>query len=161
VAIGILVLAGAGETALDVGARLVALAFVAAVAAVVHGWAPLVPASLGLLGAAYAVRLEVDGLALDGKAPFFAAGAVLAVELAYWSIEEREQVRADAGEDLRRAGFLAVLTLAALAASGVLLVVGDRAGSEGLAVDLLGAAAAAAALLVVFLAARRPEQPRQ
>jgi hypothetical protein len=154
----VLALAGAGDTALAIGVRLAALAFLAAVAALVLGWSSLLPASVVLLGAAYAMHLHLDDVVLDAKAPLLGAGVLLAAELGYWSLEEREGVRAEPGEELRRVGFVAGLALAGLAAGAILIAVADLGRTGGLAVDLLGAMAAVAALVVVFLAARRPQQ---
>ncbi len=149
-----LTLVDAGEGAGQVGARLVMLALVALVAALVLGWSVLLPASLLLVGAAYALHLYLDE-GFDVKAPLFAAGLLLAAELGYWSLEEREQVRSEPGEGLRRLAFVAGLTLAGLVVGTVLLAAADLARAGGLAVDLVGAGAAAAALLLVVLYARR------
>ncbi len=151
-------LLGADDVALTVGVRLVGLAFLSLVAAVVLGWSPLVALSVGLVGAAYATHLALDDPSLDGKAALLGAGLLLTAELAYWSLEEREHVATEPGESFRRLGLLIGLALAALAAGAALLVVADVARAGGLAVDLVGAAAAAAALLVVVLFARRSTQ---
>jgi hypothetical protein len=154
--VAVLALAEAGEVALAVGVRLATLALLALVAAVVLGWSALVPASLVLLGAAYATRLYDDEVALDAGAPVLAAGLFLTAELGYWSLEERWGVRADAGDGLRHLGLVTLVALAGLIAAAVLLALADLARTGGLVVDLLGAVAAAAALLVVVLFARRP-----
>ena len=151
-------LLGADDVALTVGVRLVGLAFLSLVAAVVLGWSPLVALSVGLVGAAYATHLALDDPSLDGKAALLGAGLLLTAELAYWSLEEREHVATEPGESFRRLGLLIGLALAALATGAALLVVADVARAGGLAVDLVGAAAAAAALLVVVLFARRSTQ---
>lgn len=151
--LGALALVGAGDTAVSVGVRLVALAFVFLVAGVVLGWAFLIPVSLVSLGAAYAIHLYVDDPGLEARAPLLAAGLVLTAELGYWSLEEREYLLADPGDRLRRLGFVLLLGLGALAVGALPLAVADLARTSGLAVDLLGAAAAAAALLVVVLTA--------
>lgn len=135
--------------------RIAAVALVALVAALVLGWSSLLPVSLVVLGGIYAVQLSVDDAALDGASPMFAAGLYVTAELGYWSLEERERVRAEPGEGLRRAGFVAALGLGALLVASVLLVVVDAFRAGGLAVDVLGAAAAAAALLAVVVLARR------
>jgi hypothetical protein len=148
----VLALADAGD-ALAVGVRLAALALLALLAAVVLGWNVLVPVAPLLLGAAYATHLAVDDVALDTRAPVLAAGLLLSAELAYWSIEERQGVRGERGDDLRHLGVVALLALAGLAVAGVVLAVADLARTRGLAVDLLGTAAA---VLVLVLVARRP-----
>ena len=139
-----------------VGLRLVAVGVVALVAALVLGWSSLVPASVVLLGSAYAVHLALDDPTLDTRAPLLAAGLLLASELAYWSLEERQHVRTEAREQLRHLAVVAVLALGGLFVGAVLLAVADVARTRGLAIDLVGAAAAASALLLLVLVARRP-----
>ena len=145
-----------GDHTRAVGARLVALGLLALVAALVLSWSALVPASLLLLGATYALHLAADDAGLDARAPVLAAGLVLTAELGYWSLEELDRLRVDEGEDLRRLGFVVLLALAGLVVGAILLAVADLARAGGLAIDLIGACAAAAALLVVVLYARRP-----
>ena len=132
----------------------------ALLAALVLEWSAFVPLAALFVAAAYATRLYADDVSLDARSPLLAAGLLLTVELGYWSIEARQPVRLDAGEDLRRLGFVLALTLGALAVGAILLAVADLARTRGLAVDLLGAAAAVGALLVVVLYARRPAEPR-
>ena len=148
-------LVGADDLAIVVGVRLVALAFLSMVTAVVLGWRPLVALSVGLVGAAYATHLALDDPSLDAKAALLGAGLLLTAELGYWSLEEREHVADEPGEAFRRLGLLIGLAFAALGAGAALLAVSDLARTGGLAVDLVGAAAAASALLVVVLVARR------
>jgi hypothetical protein len=155
VALAVVALVGADDVAVGVGIRLCGVAFLALVAAVVLGWHPLVGLSVGLVGAAYAVHLAADDPSLEAKAALLGAGLLLTAELAYWSLEEREQVVSEPGESFRRLGLLFGLALAVLAAGSALLIVSDAVRTGGLAVDLVGAAAAAAALLVVVLFARR------
>jgi hypothetical protein len=87
-------------------------------------------------------------------APAFAAGLVMAVELAYWSLDTRDRVRGMAGDDLRRVAYVAALGVGALVASAVLLALADAIRARGLGVDVVGAVAAACALLAVVLFAR-------
>lgn len=121
-------------------------------------WAPLVPISIAMIGGLYGVQLAVDDVALDGVAAIVAAGLLVTAELAYWSLEERERVKLEPGESLRRLAFVALLGLGALAVAALLLALVDAAGTSGLAVDLAGAAAAATALIAIVLAARRRER---
>jgi hypothetical protein len=153
--VAVLALAEAGEVALAVGVRLAALALLALVAAVVLGWSALVPASLVLLGGLYGAQLAVDDAALDAAAPLYAAGVFVTAELAYWSLEEREDVKAERGEELRRVAFVATLTLGALVVAAGLLALVDAVRAGGLAVDLVGAVSAATALIAAVLFARR------
>jgi len=134
--------------------RLVPVALAALAAALVLGWAPLVPVSIVLAGSFYAVQLAIDDAPLDAATPVLAAGFLLTAELAYWSLEERQGVRVERGELLRRIAFVALLALAALVVAAVLLAVVDAVRVRGLAVDLVGTVAAAAVLFAVLLAAR-------
>ena len=139
---------------LGIGVRVVAVALVALVAAVVLGWPVLVAPGVALLGAAYAVRLALDDTALDPAAPLVAAGLFLVAELAYWSLERREPARPERGEELRRLAVVCALGLGALVTSSGLLALTDAVDANGLAIDLAGAAAAFAVLLVVADARR-------
>jgi hypothetical protein len=155
-ALGALVLARASDLVIRIGLRVTAVALVVLVAALVLGWARLIPVSLLLLGGAYATYLGVDDVAVDPAAPALAAGLVVTAELAYLSLEEAQGIRPAAGEVWRRAAFVAGLGLGALILSGGVLALADAASTRGLAIDLLGAMAAAAALILVVALARRP-----
>jgi hypothetical protein len=144
-----------GDTVRTVGVRVAAVALVALVAALVRGWAFLLPLSVGLLGAVYAIHLRVDDVALDPRTPVLAAGLFATAELGYWSLEEREGIRADPGEGLRRLSVIAALAVAAVLVGAVLLALADFARVRGLVVDLLGAAAAAAVLAVLVATGRQ------
>jgi len=151
-----LALAEAGDDALVVGVRLVAVGLLALMAAVVLGWSSLVAVSLVLLGSAYAVHFALDDPTLDTHAPVVAAGLLLAAELAYWSLEQLQRVRTESREQLRHLAVVAALGLGGLFVGAVLLAVADVVRTRGLAVDLFGAGAAASALLLLVLIARRP-----
>jgi hypothetical protein len=136
--------------------RVGAIAVLALVASLVLGWVRLLPASLAVLVAGYGGYLVRDDVALDSTAPLFAAGLLVTAELGYWSIEERDGVPTEPGEDLRRVGLVSILGLGSLVAGAGLLAVVDVVRTRGLAIDLVGAAAAAATLLAVVVFARRP-----
>ena len=146
--------ARAAGTLQATSARVAALALVALVAALVLGWAPLVPLAIALVGGSYVAQLAVDDAALDTLAPVLAVGLVLVAELAYWSLEEREHVPGDPGDGLRHGAFVAILGLGALLAGAALLALADSVRAQSLALDVLGAAAAAAILAAVVVAAR-------
>jgi hypothetical protein len=148
-------LARGSDAVQETGLRVAAIALVALLAALVLGWSWLLPASLLVLGGLYAAQLGVDDATLDAVAPVFAAGLFVTAELGYWSLEERERVQAEAGEDLRRAGFVAAFGLGALIVGSGLLALVDAVRAGGLVVDVLGAAAAAAAVLAIVLFSRR------
>jgi hypothetical protein len=123
--------------------------------ALVSGWSRLVPLALLLVGAVYAAQLAVDDMPLDVAAPLFAAGLLVAAELAYWSLDEREAVRGERGDALRSLGRVAALGVAASVLAAALLATADGVRARGLGVDVAGAAAAALALLVIVFATRR------
>ncbi len=143
-----------GGDVFQVGLRVAIAALLALVAALVLDQPWLVTASLLLLGGLYGAQLALEDAPLDAAAALFAAGVLVTAELAYWSLEEREDVKGGPGERSRRLAFVALLGLAAAVVAAVLLVLVDvvRAGG-GLAVDVLGAVAAAAVLLAVIMAA--------
>jgi hypothetical protein len=146
--------ARADGTLQSVGVRVVAVALVVLVAALVLGWTPLIPAAITLAGAMYGSQLALDDEPLDTVAPVLAAALVLTAELSYWSLEERERIPGDPGDGLRHAAFVAMLGVAALLLGGALLALVDQVSAESVALDVLGAIAAAGALAAVVLAAR-------
>jgi hypothetical protein len=150
----------ASDDVVRIGLGMSAVAVLALLAALVLGWPRLLPASLVVLGAVYALYLFVDDVALDSLAALFAAGLLVTAELGYWSLEEREDVQVDPGEQPRRLALVAGLGLAALVTSAALLAIADAVEAGGLGVDLLGAAAAAAVLLMVVLFARSSAERR-
>jgi hypothetical protein len=159
-ALALAVLARANEDAfVSFGARVSIVALLALVAALVRGWSALVPGSLVLLGSLYGAQLAVDEVPLDGAAPLVAAALVLVAELGYWSLEERDRVEGERGDDLRRLAYVALVTLAALAVTATLLALVDVVRARGLALDLLGAAAAATVLIAIVLATRDGAAP--
>jgi hypothetical protein len=137
-----------------VGARVAGVAFLALVAAIVLGWAPLVPVAAALAGGLYGVELAIADAPLDVVAPAVAAGLLLCAELAYWSLEERVRWRGEAGDGLRRVALVALLAVGALFVAAVLLALVDAVRARGLALDLLGAAAAVTVLATLLVAAR-------
>ena len=124
------------------------------VAVALAGRWPLVAAwGLAGIGAEYAVFLRLRTGPIDSRAPFVAAGLVLAAELVYRSVAPFD--------GRREAGLLLVWGLRALALVVGTLVVGEvvllAAGStrSGIGLEVLGIAAAVVALaLVARIAAR-------
>ena len=137
--------------------RIAAVAVVVLVAAVVHGWAWLIPPSITLVGGAYAAELAIDDATLDLAAPLVAVGLVLAAELAYWSLDERVRTTGDPGEGLRRAALVALGAAATLVLGAALLALVDEIRARGLALDLIGVLAAVAVVVTVVVTAR--DQP--
>ena len=134
--------------------RVAAVAFVALIAAIVRGWAWLVPASIALVGGSYAAELAIDDVPLDAAAPIVAIGLLLASELAYWSLDERSHTVGDPGDGPRRAAFAATGAAGALVVASALLALVDEIRGRGLALDLAGAIAAVAVVVTVLATAR-------
>jgi hypothetical protein len=155
VALAAFALARGSDLVLRIGVRGAGVAIVALAAALLLGWPRLVSLALVLLGGVYALYLGVDDPPLDVSAPAFAAGLLVAAELAFWSLDERAEVLGERGETLRRSAIVAGLGVAALVLCSALLALADVARTSGLAVDLLGAAAAVAVLLTLAAMTRR------
>jgi hypothetical protein len=138
-----------------VGIRVVGGAFLVLVAAVVLGRGALVPVAAVLVGGLYGAELALADAPLDVAAPAVAAGLFLSVELAYWSIEERQRWKGEAGDSLRRAGLVALLAATASLLAAALLTLVDAARTTSLAVDLIGAAAAVGVFATIVVLAGR------
>lgn len=140
--------------ALRFEARAAIVAVALLLVALARGWPRLVPAPIVVLGAVYAAQLVADDAALDASAAVVAAGLLLTAELAYWSLDERRRVPAEAGEVARRIAYVAALGASALVVTLALLTLADAVRVRGLAVDLLGIVAAVAAVAGVWALAR-------
>lgn len=134
------------------------IAFLALVAGIVLAHPALVPAAAAVVGALYGAELAIADAPLDVAAPAVAAGLLLAVELGYWSIEERGRWKGGAGDSLRRVGLVALLAVGAALIASALLTLVDVLRTGGLALDLVGAAAAAAVLAVAALVYRHRDE---
>ena len=104
-----------------------------------------------LLGVAYAVPLFLRGRAIDEAAPLVGAGLLLCSELATWSFDERWRIRAERAVVVARGTAVALLVLAGLGASGLVLALAAAPIGGGLGWTVLGAAAT---VVVVGLVAR-------
>jgi hypothetical protein len=144
----------AGHGVEHAGLRVAAVAVVGLVVVLAVGVPGLVPVPFLLVGGVYAAQLVADDAPLDAAAPAFAAGLVVGVELAYWSLDERDGAKGEPGDDLRRSAYVAGLGIAALLVAAVVLALVDAVRARGLGVDVAGAAAASLALLAVVLFAR-------
>jgi len=109
------------------------------------GWA------LGIAGIAYALAIVVHGTHVDEAAPLIGAGLLVCGELATWSLDERWRIAVDRGLTASRAGAVAVLALAGLAAGALIVSLAAAPVGGGIGWTVLGAAAA---VLVVGIAAR-------
>lgn len=127
-------------------------------AAIVLGWAALVPVAAALAGGLYGVELAIADAPLDVAATAVAAGLLLSAELAYWSLEERMRWRGEAGDGLRRVAVVALVAVGALLVAGALLALVDAVRARGLALDLLGVAAAVTVLATLLVVAREKRE---
>jgi hypothetical protein len=114
-------------------------------------WDELLPWALLLLAGAYTVAIAARGGEIDEAAPLVGAGLLLCGELAAWSIDERFRIAAERAVVASRAVAVALLTLAGLAVSAVVLSLAAAPVGGGLGWTFLGAAAS---VLVVALAVR-------
>ncbi len=143
-----------GDVFQSAAVRVVGIGFLVLVAGLVLARPALVPVSAFIVGGAYGAELAISDAPLDAAAPMVAAGLYLAVELAYWSLDERGRWQGEAGDAPRRAALVALLAAAAALVTAGLVVLVDTVRTTSLAVDLVGAAAAAAVLVAVLLLAR-------
>jgi hypothetical protein len=111
--------------------------------------------ALALLGAEYGTFLHLRGEEIGGATAVYAAGLVLAAELAYWSLELRAPVGDASSAARRRAASVSATVVGALVVAGVVaLAAGLRTGS-GFVLDIIGAVALTAALFLVAQLAKR------
>jgi hypothetical protein len=151
----VLPLSRASEDVAEWGAWVAIASLLALVAGLLYAWPSLITAALIGLGGLYGVQLAIDDEPLDLAAVFVGAGVLLTLELAHWSLEERERVKTAPGEAWRRLAFTCLLAVVAVAASATLVALVDVVRARGLAIDLLGAVAAATAIVAVVVLARR------
>jgi hypothetical protein len=111
----------------------------------------VLPWAIVLLGIAYVIPLFVQGRAIDEAAPLVGAGLLLCSELAAWSFDERWRIKAERAVVVARGTAVAVLVLAGLAVSGLVLALAAAPVGGGLGWTVLGAGAT---VLVVGLVAR-------
>jgi hypothetical protein len=111
--------------------------------------------ALVVLGADYALWLELGTHALDQRAPIVGGGLLLTAELAYDSLES-EVGRPESTAVLARVIALAGVTLGAIGAGALVLVAASIPLSGGVGLTALGVAAAVLVLAVIArLAAER------
>jgi hypothetical protein len=103
--------------------------------------------ALVLLGADYALWLELGAHGLDQRAPIVGGGLLLAAELAYDSLEP--EVGRPGAALLARAIALAGVTLGAIGAGALLLAAASVPLSGGIGLTALGAGAAVLVLAVI------------
>jgi hypothetical protein len=111
--------------------------------------------ALFLGGSTYVAFLVAEHHRVDEAAPLVATLLLLCGELTAWSLDERWEIRAADGLARRRGAALAILALAGLAVSALLVALSAVPSSHGLAWTVAGAAAAVgAAGIGVWVAGR-------
>jgi hypothetical protein len=120
------------------------------------GLVQLVSAPAALVGGAYAAALAIDGSTVDLAAPLVAAGLLLACELAFWAHELRTTSPDEPGGRSSHAAWLSLLTLGALVVGAGLVTLVDVARTDGIAVEIVGAAAALGTAIVILAIVRHP-----
>jgi hypothetical protein len=119
-------------------------------------WSAALAAGIAFLGAEQAVRLATGPSSVDPWTPVYAAGLLLAAELAWWSIEERVPAWSQPGIVLRRLLVIVGLCAAGAALAAMIVVAAGSPLEGGVGLELVGVVAAVAAVAVVAALARRP-----
>jgi hypothetical protein len=112
----------------------------------------LLPWPLVVLAGLYAWRL--GGGSVDEWAPIYAGGLLAVAELAYWSVQVRGRAKDAERLTERRIALIATLSLAAVAAGGLVIAAASLKIGSGVALDVLGVGAAVGALAVLAALAR-------
>jgi hypothetical protein len=117
-------------------------------------WSAALAFGIVLLGAEQAVRLTTGPSRVDPWTPLYAAGFLLAAELAWWSMEPRVPAWAEWGTALRRVAVVAAACAGGSVLSALVVLAAGAPLRGGLALEVVGVVAASAALGVVAAVAR-------
>jgi hypothetical protein len=120
----------------------------------------LAGAAVAILAVEYGLSLYHQPGPLDARAPLFAAGLLLLLELAYWSAESHRLVRDDHAVLGFRLAVLAVVALAAVALGAVVLLAAELPLAGPVARLGLGVAAASTVLSLIAILSRRTHHHR-
>jgi len=124
-------------------------------------WSAALAAGIVSLGAEQAVRLAAGPSTVDAWTPLYAAGFLLAAELAWWSIEPRVAAWAEIEVVVRRAVAIALVCAGGAVLAGLIVVAAGAPLHGGVGLELVGVAAATAAVAVVTAVARsKPAGPQ-
>lgn len=118
-------------------------------AAAAWRFASLVGGAVAILAVEYGLSLYHQRGPVDARAPLFAAGLLLLVELAYWSTESHRLVRDDRSVLTFRLAVLAVLALAAVGLGALVLLAAELPVAGPVARLALGVVAASAVLALI------------
>ncbi len=111
--------------------------------------------AVAILAVEYGLSLYHQGGPVDARAPLFAAGLLLLVELAYWSAESHRLVRDDRAVLRFRLAVLALVGLAAVALGALILLAAELPLAGPIARLALGIAAASTVLALIATLSRR------
>jgi hypothetical protein len=106
------------------------------------------------LGAAYVLTIVVHRRGVDEAAPLVAAGLLLCAELGVWSSGERREIRAERGLLWSRAVAVALLVVAGLGVSALVLALAAAPVGGGFGWTVLGALSTVAVVALVTRLAR-------
>jgi len=107
-----------------------------------------------LLGLGYVLTIVVHPHGVDEAAPLVGAGLLLCAELAVWSCNEHARVRPERRVVVARAVAVAVLVVAGLGVSALVVALAAAPVGGGLGWTLLGALAAVGAIGLTLRLAR-------
>jgi hypothetical protein len=114
----------------------------------------LASVAVAVLALEYGLSLYHQRAPVDARAPLFAAGLLLLVELAYWSAESHRLVRDDRGVLGFRLGVLAVVALAAVTLGALVLLAAELPLAGPLARLAVGVVAASTVLALIATLSR-------
>jgi hypothetical protein len=117
-------------------------------------WSAALAFGVAVIGAEHAVRLATGADRVDPWTPLYAAGFLLAAELAWWSIEPRVPAWTEYGMTPRRVATIAGACFGGSVLSALVVLAAGAPLHGGLALELVGVVAATAALAVVAVVAR-------
>ncbi len=117
-------------------------------------WSAGLAFGIALLGTEQAVRLATGPSRVDPWTPLYAAGFLLAAELAWWSIEPRVPAWTEHGTALRRVAAVAGACAGGSALAALVVLAAGAPLHGGIGLELVGVTAATAAVAVVAAVAR-------
>jgi hypothetical protein len=117
-------------------------------------WSAALALGIALLGAEQAVRLATGPGHADPWTPLYAAGFLLAAELAWWSIEPRVPAFSELPVLVNRLAVIALSCAGGAVLAGLVVLAAGAPLRGGVGLELVGVVAAAAALAVVATVAR-------
>jgi hypothetical protein len=113
-----------------------------------------------ILAAEYGLSLFHQRAPVDARAPLFAAGLLVLVELAYWAAESHRLVRDERAVLAARLAVLAAVALGAVALGALILLAAELPLAGPVARLALGVAAASTLLALIATLSRRTPHNR-